>query len=79
MVANAYRWFHDVSGIAPTVGFESTGQSARLCDAILVGPYRAQRGLSAVELALLTEGLESLRDSAQAETQAMELNRGLAS
>jgi hypothetical protein len=79
LVANAYRWFHDVSGIAPTVGFEATGQSARSCDAVLVGPYRAQRGLSAAELALLTEGLESLRDTAQAETQAMELNRGLAS
>jgi hypothetical protein len=79
LVANAYRWFHDVSGIAPTVGFEATGQSARSCDAVLVGPYRAQRGLSVAELALLTEGLESLRDTAQAETQAMELNRGLAS
>lgn len=39
----------------------------------------AQRGLSAAELALLTESLESLRDTAQAETQAMELNRGLVS
>ena len=79
VVANAYRWFHDVSGIAPTIGFEAAGRSARSCDAILVGPYRAQRGLSAAELALLTESLESLRDTAQAETQAMELNRGLVS
>jgi hypothetical protein len=80
VVANAYRWFHDVSGIAPTIGFEAAGRSARSCDAILVGPYRAQRGLSAAELTLLrTEGLESLRDTAQAETRAMELNRGLVS
>jgi Hpt domain len=79
LVANAYRWFHDISGIAPTVGFEATGQSARSCDAVLVGPSRAQRGLSAAELALLTEGLEALRETAQAETQAMELNRRLAS
>jgi hypothetical protein len=80
VVANAYRWFHDVSGIAPTIGFEAAGRSARSCDAILVGPYRAQRGLSAAELTLLrTESLESLRDTAQAETRAMELNRGLVS
>jgi hypothetical protein len=40
VVANAYRWFHDVSGIAPTIGFEAAGRSARSSDAILVGPYR---------------------------------------
>jgi hypothetical protein len=79
VVANAYRWFHDVSGIAPTIGFEAAGRSARSCDAILVGPYQAQRGLSTAELALLTESLESRRDTAQAETQAMELNRRLVS
>jgi len=79
VVANAYRWLHDVCGVAPTLGFEATGQSARSCDAILVGPYRAQRGLSAAELALLTESFESLRGTAQAETQAIELNRGLVS
>jgi hypothetical protein len=79
VVVNAYRWIHDISGIAPTVGFEATGRSARSCDAIVVGPHRAQRGLSAAELALLMESLGSLRDTAQAETQAMELNRGLVS
>jgi len=67
IVANAYHWLHEICGIASTVGFQSTGLSARSCDALLVGPYRAQRGLSEAELAQLTEALESLRLAAQAE------------
>jgi hypothetical protein len=79
VVENAYRWFHDISGIASTIGFDATGQSARSCDAILAGPYRSQRGLSAAELVQLTESLEALRVTAQAEIHAMDLNRGLIS
>jgi hypothetical protein len=79
VVENAYRWIHDVSGIASTIGFEAIGQSARSCDAILLGPYRAQRGLSAAELAALTESLESLRITALTESHTMDLNRGLVS
>ena len=76
IVANAYHWLHEICGIASTIGFQSTGLSARSCDTLLVGPYRAQRGLSAAELARLTERLESLRLTAQAELQIPDSNRG---
>jgi hypothetical protein len=74
-VATAYRWFHDVSGIGPTLGFEATGREARMCADILVGPFRAQRGLSTDELTLLTNGLESLRIAALNETHSTESNQ----
>jgi hypothetical protein len=76
IVAKAYHWLHEICGIASTIGFESTGLSARSCDTLLVGPYRAQRGLSAAELAQLTELLDSLRLAAQAEMQILDSNRG---
>jgi len=74
-VADAYREFHDVCGIAPTIGFEATGQLARHCDAVLVTPFRDQRGLSENELALLTEKIEALRTGALAEMQSPSLDR----
>ena len=74
-VANAYRCLHEVCGIASTVGFQSTGQLAQSCDSLLIGPYRARRGLSAPDLAQLSERLETLRLSAQAEMQIMESSR----
>jgi hypothetical protein len=67
-VVSAYRWLHDISGVGPTIGFELTGRQARLCADILVGPFRAQRGLLPDELELLTTGLESLRIAALNET-----------
>jgi hypothetical protein len=72
IVANAYHWLHEISGIAATIGFESTGRSARSCDNFLIGPYRAQRGLSAAELVQLTDRLDSLRQAALAEMQVLE-------
>jgi hypothetical protein len=75
-VANAYHWLHEICGIASTIGFQSTGLSARSCDTLLVGPYREQRGLSAAELTQLTERLESLRLTAQAELQIADSHRG---
>jgi hypothetical protein len=72
IVAHAYHWLHEISGIAATIGFESTGQSARSCDNLLIGPYRAQRGLSAAGLAQLTDRLDSLRRAAQVEMQILE-------
>jgi hypothetical protein len=67
-VASAYRWFHDISGVGPTIGFELTGRQARSCASILLSPFRAQRGLLPDELKLLTSGLESLRIAALNET-----------
>jgi hypothetical protein len=71
-VATAYRWFHDVSGIGPTLGFETTGREARNCADILVNPFRTRRGLSPDELASLTHGLESVRIAALRETHPIE-------
>jgi hypothetical protein len=67
-VASAYHCFHDVSGISSTIGFPETGEKARSCEAVLVKPFRARRGLSLEELALLTLRLESFRSAAQTET-----------
>jgi hypothetical protein len=75
-VATAYRWLHDAVGICATIGFEATGQRARSCDAVLAGPFRAQRGLSQDELALLTANLESLRFTALTETIIAKPNQG---
>jgi hypothetical protein len=69
-VATAYRRFHDMCGIGSTIGFEATGRVARTLDAILIGPFRDQRGLSGGELAKLTEGLESLRIAARTEMKS---------
>ena len=74
-VADAYREFHDVCGIAPTIGFTATGQLARHCDAILVTPFRDQRALSESERAGLTEKIEALRTGALAEMQSPSLDR----
>ena len=76
IVASTYRWLHEVCGIASTIGFDATGRSARSCDTLLVGPCRARRGLSAEELAQLTELLDVLRRAAQAEMQILDSNRG---
>lgn len=78
-VALAYRRFHDVCGIGPTIGFEATGRAARVLDAILVGPFRDHRGLSGDELAKLKEGLESLRIAARSEMQSTDSDRELKS
>jgi hypothetical protein len=75
-VATAYRWLHDAVGVCATIGFEATGGLARSCDAVLVEPFRAQRGLSQEELALLTEKLESLRFTALTETIIAKPNQG---
>ena len=77
-VATAYRWLHDAIGICSTIGFEATGRLAQSCNAILVAPFRTQHGLSADELALLTENLESLRIAALADTASTGSTQGSA-
>jgi hypothetical protein len=74
-VATAYRWFHDLSGIGPPLGFEATGKQARTCADMLVDPFRARRGLSADELTVLAAGLQSLRTVALNETHSTEPNQ----
>jgi hypothetical protein len=74
VVARAYRWFHDITGMGSTVGYEATGRHGGVCAAILAGPFRAQRGLSPDELTLLTDGLEALRIEALRETHSPKIN-----
>jgi len=70
-VATIYRRFHELCGIGPTIGFNETGKVARtLVDGVLVKPFKAQRGLSAEELAKLKRGLESFRAAALNEMQS---------
>ena len=66
-VASSYHWFHEICGISSTIGFEATGLQAQSCASILVGAFRAQRGLSPDEAKSLASGLESFRIVAQHE------------
>jgi hypothetical protein len=74
-VASAYRWFHDVSGIGSIIGFDATGRQARLCAAVLINSFRAQRCVSPDELASLTSGFGTFRVVALNETHFTELNQ----
>lgn len=68
-VATTYRRFHEVCGIAPTVGLEEIGQVARNLNAILIGPFRSKRGLTGEEMVKLKQGLDALRAAAQIDLQ----------
>jgi hypothetical protein len=68
-VAATYRRFHEVCGIAPTIGCEEIGRVARNLDAVLIGPFRAQRGLTAEEIVNLKQGLDALRVAVQIDLQ----------
>jgi chemotaxis protein histidine kinase CheA len=69
-VAEAYRRFHEICGIGPTIGFAATADVARRLEALLIAPFRDGRGLSAGELAQFSADLAALRTAAQAETQS---------
>jgi hypothetical protein len=66
-----YQRFHEMAGIAPTIGFVETGNAARALDAILIGPYRAGRALTPDELIKVRAGLETLRAAAGAEMKSL--------
>jgi hypothetical protein len=70
LIYAAHRKVHDLCGIGPTLGFYSTGKAARVCERILLRPSREQRGLTERELALLKEGLVSLRSVAEDEMKS---------
>jgi hypothetical protein len=73
-VEMTYRRFHDMCGIGPTIGFNAIGESARVLDAILIAPFRSQRGLSLDELARFKEGFETLRASWRIELETIAVN-----
>jgi hypothetical protein len=74
-VATTYRRIHDLCGVGPTVGFVATGQAARSLDAILIGPFRAARGLTDDEVARLKAGLDDLRAAALIDIQSTDAVR----
>jgi hypothetical protein len=61
-------------GIGPTIGFNAIGQSAKVLDAILIAPFRSQRGLSLDELARFKEGFEILRTTWRVELETIAVN-----
>jgi hypothetical protein len=65
-----YRRIHGIVGIGPTVGFAATGKAAKTVECVLLGPYRAARGLIPNEIDALRKALHALREAAQQELQS---------
>jgi hypothetical protein len=70
-VANAYRRIHGICGVGRAVGFAATGLAAKDVEEVLVGAYRGQRGLAAIELVRLEKTLGALAAVAQAELRSV--------
>jgi hypothetical protein len=69
-VAVVYRRFHSMCGIAPTLGFERVGRAAQVLDSILVQPFRAERGLTADEMAKFRQDLAAFQAAAHVDIQS---------
>jgi hypothetical protein len=69
-LGDAYRRIHGIVGVGPSVGFVATGRAAKAVEKVLVGPYRATRGLAADEADALEKALHVLREAAQLELQS---------
>jgi hypothetical protein len=67
--AETFRRIHSIVGIGPTVGFPSSGRSARLAENVLLAAYQAGRRLNADELQSFRKALNALRAAVQAELQ----------
>jgi hypothetical protein len=68
-VEASYRRIHGICGVGASVGFVTTGQAAREVEAVLLPPFRANRGLDADEVVRLERTLAALSAAAQAELQ----------
>jgi hypothetical protein len=75
-VAESYRRIHGICGVGASVGFVTTGHAARQVEAVLLPPFRGNRGLNADELARLERGLGALSAAAQTELQTISQNHG---
>lgn len=69
VLEHVHRRAHDLCGVGPTMGFVATGKVARTVEQILLAPLKAERALSADEIARLRQNLVALRSAARAETQ----------
>ncbi len=65
----AHRRLHEICGIAPTVGFEATGKSARSTEAAIREAAKAKRAATPAEISALKSELERLRTAASNELQ----------
>ncbi len=63
----AHRRFHEMYGVAPTLGFVETGKVADLARGIIREAARAKRPPTPDEIAALKAELERLRDAGVAE------------
>jgi hypothetical protein len=67
--AETFRRVHGIVGIGPTVGFPSSGRSARLAENVLLPAYQAGRALKPDELQSFKNALSALQAAVQAELQ----------
>jgi chemotaxis protein histidine kinase CheA len=67
-LARAHRRAHDLCGVGPTMGFIATGKAARAIEQVMLAAIKANRPLSADELAKVSDALVALRSAASAET-----------
>ena len=64
-----HRRFHEMCGIAPSVGLPATGKAARAAEAVLRGPAKFRRSLTTAEVASFTTELDGLRAATQSDLQ----------
>ena len=60
-VAASYRRIHGICGVGAAVGFAVTGRAAKDVEDVLIGAFRARRGLAADEVARLKATLDAFR------------------
>jgi chemotaxis protein histidine kinase CheA len=73
-LGETYRRIHGIVGIGPTVGFPATAKAAKTVENVLLGPYRASRGLVSNEVDALKKALHVLREAAHREVQITHTN-----
>jgi hypothetical protein len=76
VVEETYRRMHDICGVAPTVGFATTGKVAREAEVVLLAPMRAERGLTTAESALFRKALDALLKAARMDLEGMYVRGG---
>ncbi len=70
-LSESYRHLHNICGIAPTVGFTTTGEAARAAEVALMQAHRERRSLTDTEVLNLKKALGRLRVAAASELRLM--------
>lgn len=66
-----HRLMHEMYGVAPTLGFEATGNAAGAARAAIREAAKAKRPATAAEIAILKAELERLREAAAADLRRL--------